>query len=96
MIAPVVLPVAAGDNAAASPANELREAAQAFEAILLRRMLAAARAGNWGGRAGGAMEQYEALRDEHLAGLASERGAFGLADAIERQIAATSPAGTVP
>jgi len=79
--------------AAAEPAGEradLRKAAQGFEAIFVRRMLEAARAADLGGDdviGGSALDQYTAMRDEHLAQIAAERGTFGIAQAIEAQLA---------
>lgn len=73
---------------------QLREAAQAFEAIMLRQLLAAARAGSLAQDApltGGALSQFQTMRDEHLADIASQSGAFGLAQSIEAQLAAHVP-----
>ncbi|RDC59149.1 hypothetical protein HME9302_00334 [Alteripontixanthobacter maritimus] len=91
-------PSAIALNAAAAekPAEnaQLREAAQAFEAVFLRQFLASARASDFGGSdifsAGGGqgLDQFEAMQDEHLADIASRTGSFGLADAIERQLSA--------
>jgi flagellar protein FlgJ len=76
--------------APASEREQLRQAAQGFEAIFIRRMLDAARAADLGGddlMGGSAMDQYAAMRDEHLAQIAAERGNFGIAAAIEAQLA---------
>jgi flagellar protein FlgJ len=82
---------------AAPPKSELRAAAEAFEAIFLRQLLASARASDFGGEelfGGPGLEQFEAMRDEHFAEIASSQGVFGLADAIERQLSAfAGPAG---
>jgi len=75
----------------ATPREDLREAAQAFEAIFLRQLLASARASDFGGNelfGGPGLEQFTAMRDEHFADIASSQGTFGLAEAIERQLAA--------
>jgi flagellar protein FlgJ len=80
-------------DAAAKDRAELREAAQAFEAIFVRRMLAAARATEFdkdGIFSGQGLEQFRAMQDEQLADIASRSGAFGLADAIERHLSAFS------
>lgn len=73
-------------------ADELRQAAQAFEAIFIRQLLASARAADFGGEeallGGPGLEQFEAMRDEHFADVASQAGTFGLAEAIERQLSA--------
>ncbi len=69
---------------------ELRKAAQGFEAIFVRRMLEAARAADFGGEdamGAGGMEQFTAMRDEYLADIAAKRGSFGIAEAIEAQLA---------
>jgi peptidoglycan hydrolase FlgJ len=70
---------------------ELREAAQAFEAIFVRRLLSAARASSIAEQTpftGPGLEQFEAMRDEHVADVAARSGGFGLADQIERQLSA--------
>lgn len=69
----------------------LREAAQGFEAIFVRRMLEAARAADLGGDeifGGAGLKQFTAMQDEHLAEIAAAEGAFGIAEAIEAQLAA--------
>ncbi len=80
-------------SAASSPDNgDLRQAAQAFEAIFVRQLLASAGAADFGGEeallGGPGLEQFEAMRDEHFADITSQQGAFGLAAAIERQLSA--------
>ncbi len=85
-------PMQAGSFATpVGPREDLREAAQAFEAIFLRQLLASARASDFGGNelfGGPGLEQFTAMRDEHFADIASTQGTFGLAEAIERQLAA--------
>ncbi len=69
---------------------ELREAAEGFEAIMIRRMLETARASSFGEEApltGGGLRQFEKMRDEHFAEVASASGAFGFARSIEQQLA---------
>ncbi len=76
---------------AANPRQDLREAAQAFEAIFVRQLLASARASDFGGSelfGGPGLEQFTAMRDEHFAEIASKQGTFGLAASIERQLVA--------
>jgi peptidoglycan hydrolase FlgJ len=74
---------------------ELRKAAEGFEAIMLRRMLATARAASFAGEetplTGGGMQQFQAMRDEHLADIAAKTGAFGFARSIEAQLAQHLP-----
>lgn len=69
---------------------ELAAAARQFEAIFVRQMLAAARKSEFGGdllkNQGG--ETFRQMQDEHFADLAANRGAFGLAQMIEAQLAA--------
>ncbi|MFC3099916.1 rod-binding protein [Altererythrobacter lauratis] len=81
-------PPAAGNSA---QADELRQAAQAFEAIFIRQMLSAARGADFGGEqallGGPGIEQFTAMRDDHFAEIASQRGTFGMAAMIERQLA---------
>jgi flagellar protein FlgJ len=69
--------------------TDLHQAAQAFEAIFLRQLLSGARKSDFGGDdlfGGPGLEQFEAMRDEHLADVASQQGVFGLAASIERQL----------
>ena len=71
--------------------GDLTKAAQQFEAIFIRQMLAAARAADFGGDdlfGGPGLEQFEAMRDEHLAATAAQSGTFGFAKLIEAQLAA--------
>lgn len=78
-------------SAPSTQREELREAAQAFEAIFVRQLLASARASDFGGSelfGGPGLEQFTAMRDEHFADIASQQGTFGLAASIERQLAA--------
>lgn len=72
--------------------EELKAAAQKFEAIFIRQFLSAARASNFGGEeplfGGPGLEQFNAMQDENLADIASQTGAFGFAKLIEAQLAA--------
>jgi len=70
--------------------QELREAAQGFEAIMIRKMLESARETPFTEDApltGGGMTQYKTMRDEHFAEIASQSGALGFARSIEEQLA---------
>lgn len=70
--------------------RELREAAEGFEAIMIRRMLETARAASFSEDTpltGGGLKQFEKMRDEHFAEIASQSGAFGFARSIEAQLA---------
>ena len=74
---------------------ELRKAAEGFEAIMVRKMLASARAASFAEETpltGGGMQQFQAMRDEHFADLAASSGAFGFARSIEAQLAQHLPA----
>lgn len=95
MIGPATSGPAASRGAALSPERaELRKAAEGFEAIMLRRMLATARAASLAEDTpltGGGMQQFQAMRDEHLADIAAKTGAFGFARSIEAQLAQHLP-----
>ena len=81
-------PPVSGERAA------LREAAEGFEAIMLRKMLASARASSFAEETpltGGGMQQFQAMRDEHFADLAAQSGAFGFARSIEASLAQHLP-----
>lgn len=89
-------PVASPGTGTNSPA-EITAAAQKFEAIFIRQMLSAARASDFGGDdlfGGPGLEQFNAMRDENLADIASRTGAFGFAKLIETQLAAQMQKGT--
>ena len=87
-------------SAATSPASAadraaLRKAAQGFEAIFVRQMLAAARSASLAGDdpifGGQAQETFTAMRDERFADIAATSGAFGLARQLESQFARLLP-----
>ena len=93
---PIGLSTAQSGSANKQPAApqdmQLREAAEAFEAIFVRRMLATARSGPFSEdgplSSGAGLKQFTAMRDENVAEMASQNGGFGLADQIERQLSA--------
>jgi flagellar protein FlgJ len=91
----VIGPVA--PSAAAPVSSErlaLREAAEGFEAIMLRKLLASARASSFAEETpltGGGMQQFQTMRDEHFADIAARSGAFGFARSIEAQLAQHLP-----
>ncbi len=91
MIGPLAPKPTAGTVPALSPERAaLRKAAEGFEAIMLRRMLASARAASFAEETpltGGGMQQFQTLRDEHFADVAANTGAFGFARSIEAQLA---------
>ena len=85
-------------STAASERAELAATARQFEAIFVRQMLAAARKSDFGGdllqNQGG--NTFRQMQDEHFADLAANRGAFGLAQMIEKQLSANVPAKDSP
>lgn len=72
---------------------QLHEAAQQFEAILLRQMLASARTTDFGGKDlfGRSDDTFRDMRDARFAEIASKSGQLGFATAIERQLARHLP-----
>lgn len=84
MLAPASLTPSHG-----SDREQLAEAARKFEAIFLRQMLDAARKADFGAPllGGEGLKTFRTMQDEHFADLASKSGAFGLAAAIEAQLA---------
>jgi flagellar protein FlgJ len=88
-------PVASGSSALSKERAELRKAAEGFEAIMIRKMLATARASSFAEETpltGGGLEQFQTMRDEHFADIAAASGAFGFARSIEAQLAQHLPA----
>ena len=81
----------------AAPLNkELRDAAQQFEATLLRQMLSSARSTDFGGNDlfGGEGEgTFREMRDARFAELTAQTGQLGFASAIEKQLARFLPKG---
>lgn len=79
----------------ASDRAALKKAAQGFEAIFVRQMLAAARATSLAGDdpifGGQAQETFTQMRDERFADIAAEAGTFGLARQLEAQFARLLP-----
>ena len=68
----------------------LTAAAQRFEAIFVRQMLAAARKTDFGGSdliGGQGLDTFRQMQDERFADIAASRGAFGIAKALEAQLA---------
>ena len=78
--------------------QQLREAAQGFEAIMVRRLLEAARATSFAKDdtpfTGGGRETFAKMRDEQFAEIAANSGSFGFARSIEEQLAQYLPATT--
>jgi peptidoglycan hydrolase FlgJ len=74
---------------AAAPDPALRKAAQAFEAVFLRQIIGTMRAAKLADPLFGsnATDQFRELADKNTADAMAERGAFGIAAIIERQLA---------
>ena len=68
--------------------ERLATAAQQFEAIFVRQMLAAARKTEFASElsSGQAMDTFRTMQDENFADIASKTGALGLAVQIEAQL----------
>ena len=86
-------PISTSTSLASQPVDaerlELRKAAEGFEAIMIRKMLEAARASSFAEETpltGGGMKQFTQMRDEHFADIAASTGAFGFARSIEAQL----------
>jgi flagellar protein FlgJ len=79
---------------AALPSDQLRQAAEGFEAIMVRKLLATARAARLTEDTpltGGGREQFEAMRDETFADITAKSGALGFARNIEASLAQYLP-----
>lgn len=94
----------AGSGAGAAPANntsprpskaQVHEAAQKFEALMLRQMLAQARKVDFGNTLFDqkATENFRDMQDSNLADTMAKRGTLGFARMIEAQLARQSGAG---
>jgi peptidoglycan hydrolase FlgJ len=76
-----------------SDRTKLAKAAQQFEAIFIRQMLAAARKADFGtpllggSQNGGGLDTFRQMQDDRFAEIASQSGTFGLAKQIETQLA---------
>lgn len=104
MTAPVTPATATASETATGAASallsperaKLRQAAQAFEAIFVRQILATARATTFGNGLTDTGDQgrdtFTQMRDERFADIAAKSGAFGLAARIEAQLARALPA----
>lgn len=94
----VPIPSATAANGAFSAAADasrarLHEAAQQFEAILLRQMLATSRQTDFGGSDlfGQSDDTFREMRDTRFADIAASSGQLGFAGAIERQLSRHLP-----
>jgi flagellar protein FlgJ len=81
-----------GIGATSAPTSvdpRLKQAAQGFEAIFVRQMLASARQDNFGDTLWGSDQGHDtftAMRDETFADITAQSGSLGLARQIERQL----------
>ena len=77
--------------------DQLAKAAQQFEAIFVRQMLAAARKSDFGGDllGGQGLDTFRQMQDEHFADLAAQQGSFGLGKLIEGHLAVQLGAGAL-
>ena len=84
-------PITSAATGTASPEQtRLHQAAQAFEAIFVRQMLASARQSNFGDDLWGddhGQDTFTAMRDERFADLTAQSGALGLAQRVETDLA---------
>ena len=88
MTAPIASTGPAGAPAAADPQREqLRAAAQAFEAVFLRQMIGSMRQARLADDAFGsqASEQFRDMADARLADDMSKQGSFGIAEMLLAQ-----------
>ena len=71
---------------------QIKKTAQQFEAIFVRQMLAAARKSSFGdtitnsGTSSQGADTFTEMQDSRFADIASQKGAFGLAHMIEKQL----------
>lgn len=74
------------------PDGKLREAAEAFEAIILRQMLATMRQARLADDpfGSGATDNFRELADARLADSIAARRQFGIADMVEQQLSGQS------
>lgn len=91
--APITSIAAAGPAPADPSRAQLREAAQQFEAILLRQMLATSRHTDFGGSElfGKSDDTFREMRDARFAEIVAGSGQLGFAATIERQLSRQLP-----
>ncbi len=97
-----LLPLGSLPQSQGAGRERLAQAARQFEAIFVRQVLAEARKSHFGGGLFGdsgpdsAIGTFRAMQDDHVADLAADRGAFGLAKMIEAQLAGQVEAPSSP
>ena len=94
---PALPPAAATPAAPGQDRAKIKQVARQFEAIFVRQMLAEARktslAGPDGGLFGGQGDQtFREMQDSRFADIAAQKGTFGLAKMIEKQLLARAAA----
>ena len=89
------LPATPIEGLGGSDRARLAEVARGFEAIFLRQMLSAARKADFGESllGGQGLDTFRQMQDERFAEIASQSGAFGLAQQIEAQLTRFLPPG---
>jgi peptidoglycan hydrolase FlgJ len=88
----ISLPTQAPAPGAKADTAELRKTAEAFEAIILRQMLATVRQGRLADDVfgSGATDNFREVADARLADTLAARRSFGIADMVERQLRASA------
>lgn len=87
----IVAPVSTAPSASAMPTDpKLRAAAERFEAVFLREMIATMRKGALAEDifGSGATDNFREMADANTADAMAKRGAFGIAALVERQLKA--------
>jgi flagellar protein FlgJ len=84
-------PISAPTNVAQKPDPELRKAAEAFEAVMLRQMMASMRKAKLADDIMGsrATDNFREMADARVADNISALRQFGIADLVEKQLKAT-------
>ena len=84
-------PVTAPGIASPKPDPELRKAAEAFEAVMLRQMIASMRKAKLGEDIMGssATDNFREMADARVADSIASLRKFGIADLVEKQLKAT-------
>jgi flagellar protein FlgJ len=84
-------PISAPTNVVQKPDPELRKAAEAFEAVMLRQMMASMRKAKLGDDIMGssATDNFREMADARVADSISALRQFGIADLVEKQLKAT-------
>ena len=93
MINPLSSPVSSASPADAQRREQLRSAAQAFEAVFLRQVIGSMRQARLAEDPFGsaATDQFRDMSDAQLADNISEQGSFGIAEMLLAQFEGRSP-----